>query len=399
MELGRKTVYVATERLLGAGVRVAILLALARTTGAEAVGLFAIGLAAITLTGGVTNLGFHLSAVHFAAQQPHARVPRRLTLVLPAVSGLVGGAVVGGVLYVISDLVTAQAAVLIAMATGVNNIKLTGSNLLLGRGLYPSRLVAEVCQYAALGLLFAALAVWTDLGGAHALLAWLVGLCAGAIAVRVMESRFNGRPLAAAGFSAWLRFGRPVIVYQVGVSLAARGDLLALAVVAPARQVGYYSIARQAIDAVMYLPNMLAPVFLEEESGASGNADRRRRVGLLASLPFLVAAPVYFFLVSPVFGGEFEPAALPGAVLLLGGAAYAQIVLDSHVAMAHNDGRLVATHMLAVGFVLTLAAPVVFPVGGLPGVAAGAALVYAAAAVSLRSRLGQVVVVSGGGRS
>jgi len=223
----------------------------------------------------------------------------------------------------------------------------------------------------------AAVGVWTIAYVLTAVFA-LVGardLWLPVMSVRILDR--VGRAIARLAFA----MGFVQIVNLIGY----RVELFVLEHFKGLAQVGIYSIAMQAAEAIWLIPAAVAsavtgPVVHEDEHGATrliGNACRK---GLLYTGGVAVAiGAVAPFVIPLVFGDEFKGAVRPLELLLPGVVAYAPVtILVVYLTVRRARPRL-SLYVSLIGLVVTAAMSVVLiPPYGASGAAAASAIGYAA---------------------
>jgi len=150
-------------------------------------------------------------------------------------------------------------------------------------------------------------------------------------------------------------------------------------------QVGIYSIAMQAAEAIWLIPAAVAsavtgPVVHESEDGAAGLIRKACGKGLLytsgVALAIGVAAP---FVIPVVFGDDFRGAVRPLVLLLPGVVAYAPVtILVVYLTVRRAQPRL-SLYVSLIGLVVTAAMSfVLIPPYGASGAAVASAIGYGA---------------------
>ncbi|MCP9485999.1 MAG: oligosaccharide flippase family protein [Gaiellaceae bacterium MAG52_C11] len=309
---------------------------------------------------------------------------------LAAALGLVGGAlvVVSGAL---TDAVGAELALIAAVALIPNVLWQTVSGVLLGQARV--RLWNYVQALSPLLTLAGMLVLVVGLGGGvrAAVAAWAVA--------HVLTATFA----LVAARDLWLPVGPPAFrdehgrtILRLALVLGAvqvvnligyRIELFILEWYDGVAAVGVYSIAMQAAEALWLIPAAIAtaitgPAVHDDERDATGLVGRSALKGLAYTAGVAVAVGIAApFLIPLLFGGDFDGAARPLALLLPGIVAYAPVtVLVVYLSLRHGRPNL-SLGVSVVAMVVTAAlALLLIPRYGAEGAAGASALGYAAGA-------------------
>jgi O-antigen/teichoic acid export membrane protein len=175
---------------------------------------------------------------------------------------------------------------------------------------------------------------------------------------------------------------------QVVNLISYRVELFILEAMDGLDDVGVYSIAMQAAEALWLIPAAIAtavtaPAVHEAEAGARRLIARAALRGLLytgaAGAVVGITAP---FVIPLLFGDDFEGAARPLALLLPGVVLYGPVtVLVVYLSVRRGRPRLSLAVSVAAMLVTTTAAFALIPRFGIEGAAAASTLGYAAGAV------------------
>ena len=150
-------------------------------------------------------------------------------------------------------------------------------------------------------------------------------------------------------------------------------------------QVGIYSIAMQAAEAIWLIPAAVAsavtgPVVHEDEDGAARQIRNACGKGLLYTMAVAVAIGIAApFVIPVVFGDEFRGAVRPLVLLLPGVVAYAPVtILVVYLTVRRARPRL-SLYVSLIGLIVTAGMSVVLiPPYGASGAAVASAIGYAA---------------------
>ncbi len=219
--------------------------------------------------------------------------------------------------------------------------------------------------------------------GAWALANWLTAAFALGAAQRAW--RPLGVPNVVDPVSrALARFAIAMGVVQVVNLVSYRAELFVLRHYESLREVGIYSIAIQAAEAMWLVAGAIAtavtaPAVHESEAAAAGLIARSARRALLltgcVALVVGIAAP---FLIPLLFGSDFTDAVVPLVVLLPGVVAYAPVtVLVVYLSVRRGRPRLSLLVSVVAMVVTTAAAIALIPPFGTTGAAVASAGGYA----------------------
>jgi O-antigen/teichoic acid export membrane protein len=227
---------------------------------------------------------------------------------------------------------------------------------------------------------------------------------AGAVGAWALANAITAGFALAAAHSAWRPVDVPSVIDPVSRALARlaiamgavqvinlvsyRAELVVLRHFETLRDVGIYSIAMQAAEAMWLVAGALAtavtaPVVHEsEERAAELIARSARRAVLLTGGVAIVVGAAAPLLIPLLFGEDFSDAVKPLAVLLPGVVAYAPVtVLVVYLSVRRGRPRL-SLAVSVVALILTLLGSLVFiPAFGTTGAALASALGYVAGGV------------------
>jgi O-antigen/teichoic acid export membrane protein len=309
-------------------------------------------------------------------------------LALGAILGAAGSGLVFGVGLASGDLGT-RVSVLAALALVPNVLWQTVSGVLLG--LARVRLWNYVQLLPPLLTLagMIVLVIVLDTGVAGAVGAWtLANVATAAFALAV--TRATWLPLARPRVSdatarSLVRFAVVLGAVQVVNLVSYRIELFILRQFEPLAELGIYSIAMQAAEAMWLVAAAVATavtapaVHETEERAAELVARAARRAFLLTAAVAVVVGLGAPLLVPLLFGDDFSSAVTPLAVLLPGVVAYAPVtVLVVYLSVRRGQPRL-SLGVSIVAMVLTAAAAVaLIPALGTTGAALASTIGYAA---------------------
>lgn len=261
----------------------------------------------------------------------------------------------------------------------------TSQWLLMGLGRFTPVTVARCVSTAVLLLGVLGMLAWRKVSDSTSLLAFVVlsvvGLGIQALmqwwvawpAAREMESSHKYTELRSYAFRAY-----PGTLLQTCIS---RLDVLILAIVAPAGEVGIYAVALGLADSLMMLPQAVSSVLLPElaRDGGEGLRRLRRLLGgwlclqALATVIFIAAAAVICPL---VLSDSYDGVVTVAAILAMGNLALGAARIGSSALSGLN--RPGAASALA-GLVVLVMVPLVAlfgHVGGATGAAIGSGVAY-----------------------
>lgn len=375
---------------------------LARTLGAEGLGVYATFLALATVLSVTGGLGMPMASVRFlpvhAATRDHARMrgflhrALRLTVVS---SAIIGGALVSVALILPSLRALAAEAVAAALLVPILAFGVLAMGVLQAMGqplradlllniARPLFIAALVLGSAAAGWRSPALALaLTSLGG-------LLALAAAAAAARRALALPAEGPRDETDRRAWIAAGITYVLAMVVTALIERLDIILLGVIAGADHAGIYSVAsRLAVTvglATAAVAGLVVPVQARQaqagdREGLQRTAARALALGLsLALMTALLLGGASPWLL-PAFGPDFTAAATPLFILLLGQVGIAAIGNASGLlAVAGHNRALVSVALAAVILDIVLCL-VLVPLYGPAGAAVATAVTLLAQAL------------------
>jgi len=376
----------ASSIVRAAGFFVAALL-LARGLGPAGRGSVAFVTVSALLLGRFAKVGVGEATKVFAAQRPGARGTLLANLiVLSLLSSLVLGSIVAGGLYLLGaeppgNTSTQLGLLLVATVAAalVDNCFLVGCARL-----------REAAAISAGGgwvyvttLVIATLTVGLDVDSA--LIAWICAHCIWSATLSGMGARTSGLrapdlPLLAEE----IRFGVRAWIGSVSELLNARLDQILVGVIASEVTLGFYAVAVNVGEALLFLPTAIAtsmlPAVARDRDQASVDRTLRmfRSATILSLGSILVAAVVGELAIPTVFGSAYENSVAPFLWLLPGTLGYTALSIFSYSLLASKApgwSSFGTATSLTVGLVLDLA---LIPAFGASGAAAAASAAFLA---------------------
>ena len=362
-------------------------LLLARMLGPAGRGSVAFITVTALVTARVAKLGLGQSTSVFAAQRPGARASLLSNLLaFSLVASLVGGGVVVGGLY-LSDaepagLTGTHLAILMA---GIVAASLVDDNFLIGCG----RLRHAAAISASGGWLYAgALAVAIASVGLtvdSAAVAWVAAHLAWAAVLAIVGLRTAGvRPPSASLLAESVRFGARAWLGGVSLLLNARLDQILVGVIASEVALGFYAVAVNGAEILLFLPTAIATSLLPTVARERGMTGAERTLRTFRSALVLTrgsiaaAAGLGWLLIPLVFGSDFDDAVQPFMWLLPGALGYTALSIFSNSLLASRLPGLSSfgsAAALGAGLALDLA---LIPAFGASGAAAAASAAFLA---------------------
>jgi O-antigen/teichoic acid export membrane protein len=362
-------------------------LMLARVLGPAGRGSIAFITVTALVTARVAKIGLGQSTSVLAAQRPDARAALLSNLLgFSLVTGLVAGGLLAGGLY-LSDaqpagLTDTQLAILMA---GIVAASLVDDNFLIGCG----RLRHAAAISASGGWLYAgALAialVTVDLTVDSAAIAWVGAHLTWATVLAIVGLRTAGfRPPSLRLLAESVRFGARAWLGGVSLLLNARLDQILVGVIASEVALGFYAVAVNGAEILLFLPTAIAtsllPAVAREQQMTSAERTLRtfRSASLLSLGSIIVAAGLGWLLIPVVFGSEFQDAVEPFMWLLPGALGYTALSIFSNSLLASRAPGLSSfgsAAALAAGLALDIA---LIPSFGASGAAAAASAAFLA---------------------
>jgi O-antigen/teichoic acid export membrane protein len=362
-------------------------LMLARVLGPAGRGSVAFITVTALVTARVAKVGLGQATSVLASQRPRARAMLLSNLLAfsLATSLVAGGLVVGG-LYLSgaepAGLTDTQLAILMA---GIVAASLVDDNFLIGCG----RLRHAAAISASGGWLYAgalAIALATvDLTVDSAAVAWVGAHLAWATVLAVVGLRTAGfRPPSPRLLAESVRFGARAWLGGVSLLLNARLDQILVGVIASEVALGFYAVAVNGAEILLFLPTAIAtsllPAVAREQEMTSAERTLRtfRSASVLTLGSIVVAAGLGRLLIPLVFGSEFQDAVEPFMWLLPGAVGYTALSIFSNSLLASRAPGLSSfgsAAALAAGLALDLA---LIPAFGASGAAAAASAAFLA---------------------
>jgi O-antigen/teichoic acid export membrane protein len=393
--------FFASNLVGAAGFFVAALL-LARALGPSGRGTVAFITVTALVVERVVKIGLGQATSVLAAQRPEVR-PMLLSnlLAFSLAMSLVGGALVGGGLY----LVEAEPAGIdrtdfAILGAGIVATSLVDDNFLIGCGrLKEAAAISASGGWLYAGALTAALVTGGGLTVASAALAWVGAHLVWATLLATVGVRTAGlsrpdpRLLAES-----VRFGSRAWLGSASQFLNARLDQILLGLLASDVALGLYAVAVNGAEILLFLPTAIATALLPAVARAEGlsKVDRTlrtfRAAAILTLSTIAVAAALGWIAIPLAFGSDFGDSVEPFMWLLPGALGYTALSIFSNSLLAsHAPGlsSLGSAAALGVSVVLDL---LLIPPYGASGAAAAASAAFlaggAAGAVVYRRQSG-----------
>ena len=372
-----------------AGFFVAVLI-LARALGPSGRGTIAFITVTALVTARFAGLGIGEATSVFVAGRPEVRSALLANVIAFMLgSASLAAAVACGALVALGDdrpagLGAAELAI-IAGATLVSALSEGGYCFLLGCGRF--RPVAVITATASWAYPLFLIALWSTaaLTVRRAALAWMAAESLRALAYLAQAAR--GLPLSRPDSGLLVeavRFGSRAWIGSLARFLNFRTDQLLLGFLASEAALGFYAVAVNASEVLLYLPAATATALLpvaartETELRAAQALRAFRGVALVTGVAALTAALVGPILLPVVFGDAYEASVAPFLWLLPGALGFAAIAVFSNALVAASSpgfssiGPLVA---LVLGVALDIA---LIPRYGAAGAAAASSAAFLA---------------------
>lgn len=185
---------------------------------------------------------------------------------------------------------------------------------------------------------------------------------------------------------SWLAYGRKAYLILILGGLLPRLGLFAVKVGSTSEQLGYYSIAVQAFDALTLLPasfaTILFPMIMRGGDRSWTSCKREvSRMLLLATALAVVAGLAMPFAVRIIFGAEFLGVTPIAIAFLPGFVALSVVTVASQYLAALGYPRAVTVNWLVATGVLALASMLLVPLDQGRGAAVASSLAYIVLAI------------------
>ena len=365
---------------------------LARELGPAGRGSVAFATVAALLTARLVKVGFGQATSVLAAERPASRGMLLSNLLgFSLVSGLAGAAVVVGSLLLLGVQpagVGVEASVLLAVA--ILAASLVDDGFLIGCG----RLRAAAAISASGGWLYAvfvlAVAGLAGMRVETALAAWIAAHLLWAALLASIGARVAGlRAPDVRLLVESVRFGLRAWSGSVSQFLNARLDQILVGVIASSATLGIYSVAVNAAEVLLFLPNAVATALLPTlvrvgpDGGALERTLRTFRSSLLVTFATILVAGVAGGILIPiVFGEAFRGSVEPFLLLLPGALGYVALsIFASSLLAARSPGLASTSRVTALGLGLALDLALI-PLLGASGAAAAASAAFIAGGAS-----------------
>jgi O-antigen/teichoic acid export membrane protein len=338
---------------------------------------------------GISRVGLDEATTVFAARRTgdRPRLVSNLLLFSLAMATLAGGAcavVLAAAPSIRPDGI--DSAELIALLYGTIGLGLSGAAvaILLGCGRFRDQAIAVSAAPLLLTIALVVVVVFSELSVRAACIAWaaaqVAGACVGCVAAVLAAG--IGRPSGPL-LRESLTFGVRAWMGSFAAFLNARVDQVIMGFISTEAALGFYAVAVNASEVVLYLPAAVAMVIVPSIARGVASESVATTLRIFRALFLLTAGVVAVGyactpLVPLVFGGDYESSVEPYLVLLPGGLAYVALVVFSGSLLASSSpGRssLGPFTALVLGVALDFA---LIPSLGATGAAIAATAAFAA---------------------
>ncbi len=376
-------------------------LVLARSLGPSGRGVIAFFTVSALIGSRLVGMGVTDATAVLAARWPERRATVLGTTVgVTLVQGVVGGGLVAGALALMHGFISREitTTVLLALAGGIAANTLTGTAAGYLRGC--GRLTSLAVITASLGWTYAVgyIALWlvSGLTVLSAALAWVgfslvISIAALATAVRVGGIAAVDLPIAREALS----FGRRAWVGSFAELMNARADQVIMGYITTTTVLGYYAIAVNVAEVLLYLPYATSTALLpsvlraRRDLVAAQTLVVFRRLLLLTSASSLAALAIGAPLIPVLYGAAFDHSVVPFVLLVPGAIGFAALtVFETALLAIGSPGRASASMAVAlvVGVVLDFALVPRFAADGAAAAATAAFFASGLAAIVLFHR-------------
>jgi O-antigen/teichoic acid export membrane protein len=374
------------------------LLLVTRALGPSGRGTVAFLTVTALVTAWIARFGVTEATVVFAAQQPEQR-PRLLTnsFAFSAAAGLAGAAVVCGTLWLVPAVrppgVGGTELAILAFSIPAACLADAGYRFLLGC----SRFRAHASVTAITSWIYPLLAalLWAVFGMTVALgmLIWAATQALRAVLTFTIAVRGEGlgRPSLRL-LRESISFGVRAWIGTLADSLGFRIDQILLALIASETALGFYVVAVNVSEILLYFPGAvstaLLPLAARSEAGPRLSQTLRafRSAAFVTLATLLVSTLLAPPLIPLVFGTAFSASVVPFLLLLPGLLGFTAMVVFSNALMASSlpsRSSIAAVVCFAVGLTLDVALIPFFGASGASAAASGGYLAGGAAALML----------------
>lgn len=343
---------------------------IARALGPEGRGLLGFITMTALLIARTGKLGLSETTTVFAAQRPSERAALLANLLtFSSTAALLLGGAIGMLLLALPDARPAQLTnpLIVLLVVGCVATSVCDTSFLIGCGdtrHLAIRIATGGWMYAAA---MAVAAAGPGLDITTATVAWVASQTTLAGLLHAAPARRYGiRPPDLALLLQSVRFGYRAWAGTLSLHLNSRADQVLMGFMATEAALGYYAIAVNAAEMLLYLPAAVATALLPTVArrgscGGSGWTLRVFRCAMTVSIATSVVAGCVGPLVLPlVFGSEFQPSVLPFLLLLPGVAGYAAMSLFSNALLGlSHPGRSSLGPLTAAVIGLALAAALI----------------------------------------
>ena len=340
-------------------------LVLARLLGPSGRGVMAFFVVSALVGSSLVSLGLTDATSVAAARYP----ARRATVLgnavfLSSVLGLLGAGLVGVLALFRNKLpagIDGPVLGLLAAAILTTTVSVVASGFLRGCGRFASYARISAVAPWLYALVLIALWIGPGLDVRRAEVAWLVYAVCGGFATLVAALRVEGiatpdRALAresiAFGIRAW--------VGSLAAMMNARVDQIIMGFITTEAILGVYSVAVNASEVLLYLPNAIGVAFLpaiirsDPDHRLPRTLEVLRRLTVVTVAFALVAAAIGVPLIPIVFGHAFHDSSLPFLILLPGALGYGALAVTGAALLAAGAPQQSSLTM-AVGLVVGVA--------------------------------------------
>jgi O-antigen/teichoic acid export membrane protein len=369
------------------------LLLVTRALGPSGRGTVAFLTVTALVTAWIARLGVTEATVVFAAQRPEER-PRLLanSLAFSAAAGVAGAAVVCGALWSVPsarpDGVGATELAVLAFCIVSACLADAGYRFLLGSSRF--RAHASVTAVTSWVYPLLAVALWAVFGLTVALGALIWGVTQALRAVLTVTIAVRGVGIGRPSLQLLresISFGLRAWVGTLFDSLGFRIDQILLALIASEAALGFYVVAVNISEILLYFPGAVSTALLPLAAGSeaaprlSQTLRAFRSAALVTLVTLLASALLAPPLIPLVFGQEFSSSVTPFLLLLPGLLGFTAMVVFSNALMASSlpsQSSIIAAVCFLVGLALDLA---LIPFFGASGASAAASGAYIAGGV------------------
>lgn len=377
-----------------AGSKILILLLVARILGPSGVGIYALAITSVALATSFSSLGMEVSNNYYACKERQAiRSILGNTLIFSVISGGTASLIIAFFLVILHDSVFRSLppsyTIWVPVATLLESSSMLMVGIVLGLDKFRDYAISTVLRWTILLGFVGGFAVAHKLRVEYLVPLYALSTLVGCVylLIRILKV-CQWRIRTGIGlFRQELRYGLKAYVYNFCHYLNFRFDHFVVAAFYDVTSVGYYSVATQIAESIVYLPKALSNAVLTQTADdvrQGGEATHRGVYWLVGSALILVSIPLMVFaspLIATLFSARLLPAVPPLRILLPGTCFLGLGIVASY--QLFGLGRSAEPSIAAaVGTTLTLLLDLVLiPPFGLKGAAVASALAYLAFAV------------------